>query len=293
MISDKQAEIIDIQTYDPFMTVDDTVIIHKFGHSPLRRQLDKMERAGLVCRVPHALEGRNASQRYAATREGIKELADKRGVPIEDIMSRPGGTGRGLAVFQRRLDILGAVYKVAGAIARCYDEPEVSVRLAGGRPLDAVIRMPDSPYSMGLMVSRPCVSYKSWEWRLRVYADESTVRPSGLLVVSPDRMSDYDVARRVARNCGKLALSASLEDVGDPYAEVWRQVQRYDDRVWSLASVLDRVPENVINDFKPEFARYAQVALPPPRRDRATFLTQAERKTLYVVADWPLARRAS
>ncbi|MYA63029.1 MAG: hypothetical protein F4X94_10735 [Dehalococcoidia bacterium] len=240
MISDKQAEIVDLQTFAPFMTVEDMVIIHKFGRSPLRRQLDRMERMGLVCRVSHALQGRNASHRYAPTREGIQKSADKQEVPIEDIMRRPGGTGRGLAVFQRRLDILAAVYKVTGAIARCYDEPEVSVRMAGGRPLDAVIRMPDSPYSMGVMVHRPCMSYKSWEWRLRVYADESSERPSGLLIVSPDRMSDHGVARRVARNCGILALSAPLEDVGDPYAEVWRQPRWYDRRAWSLASVLDR-----------------------------------------------------
>lgn len=292
MISDKQADIIDRQTHAPFMTVDDMVTIHKFGRSPLRRQLDKMERAGLVCRVPHALEGRNASQRYAPTGKGVIALADKRGVPIEDIMRRPGGTGRGLAVFQRRLDILATVYKVAGAVARCYDEPAVRLRLTGGRPLDAVIMLPDRPYSVGLMVNRPCISYRSWEWRLRVYADEETERPSVLLVVSPDPLSDHDVARRVARNCGELALTASLEEVADPFEEVWRQPKSYNERARSLPSALDRVPQKVVTAYEPEVQDYKRAALPPTVRDTTTVLTQAERRTLYVIADWLLAKES-
>ena len=53
-----------------------------------------------------------------------------------------------------------------------------------------------------------------------------------------------------------------------------------------------QVPQNVVTDFEPEIRRYRRAALPPNARDIATVLTQAERKTLYVVADWPLAKES-
>ena len=288
MVSEKVRNILAALADTPFMTIDDMAAVHGWGHSPLRRQIARLERMEWVSRAPHSLLGRKAHYRYELTREGVIALADSIGRRTADVMHRPGATGYGLSLFRRRLDILAGVYKVAGSVARASDGPGLRIHLLGGDLLDAAIRIPRRPYSLGVMVNRPSFSPRSWSKRLWAY-DNELERPAGLLVVSPDRMSDYGVARLVARNYEGLAAIAPIEMIDDPEERVWRQPRWYDHETLSMVSILAGIPDELARDFEPDQQIYRRAALPPAKRDTGSALTRAERAALQVISDWPLA----
>ena len=295
--SGKAQAIRTILSVTPFMSMSDMVSIHGWGRSPLRRQIKRLEADGQVASVPHVLEGRKATHRYFLTDTGVVQLAKALKEPLSDIMDRPGATGYGLASYHRVLDIVAVVYKLVSTIGRCYKTPEVNIDLLSAGPLDAVLRIPDAPYSLGVIAYRHAMSFRYFEAKVRAYARLGSARPSALLVVSPGHMAEHTVARLVALNSEGLpdeyqAVIASLEMLGDPDMRVWRKIRHYHDEghLQDMWDVLDGVPKNFVRRVEPQTTRWRGAALPRPGWRTRPILTPGEHRALSAIADWPLAK---
>ena len=321
-VSEKTKKILILLSFAPFLSIGHMVGIRGWGMSPLRRHLKRMEskEVGWVASVPHALGGRKSAARYHLTDNGVKQLAQTLGKSVPHLMDRPGTSGYGLAACNRLIDIFTAVYETAATIARCYEcsdarcnefpeasrnesrearcnkSPDLRIHLLSAGPLDAVLRVRASPYSLGMVVYRRALSLKYFEKKIREYSKAGPSRPSALLVVSPGDMADHTVARLVARNyegLGQEALAAIAPSsrLGDPDARVWREIHRYDDqRLLSMSNILGGLPEQIIRDFVPQVEPHKRAALPRKGWRRRPALTQGEDNALYTIADWPLAK---
>ena len=166
-VSEKIKKILILFSFAPFLSIGHMASIRGWGMSPLRRRLKRMEskEVGWVASVPHTLGGRKSAARYHLTDNGVTQLARTLGMSVPKIMNRPGTTGYGLATCHRLIDICTAVYETAATIARCYEcsdarcnespdarcskSPDLRIHLFGAGPLDAVLRVRDSPYSLG------------------------------------------------------------------------------------------------------------------------------------------------
>ncbi len=292
MVSERRKQILKDLSYNPFMSRADIMATRGWKKSTVRDDLKIMdENSKWIGYVKHSLEGRNATRRYHLTRAGVTLLTEEES--DSRIMDRPGTTGKGLATYYALIDNLAGIYRCASAIARCNDDPDLRIHLLSAGPLDAVVRLPDSPYSLGVMVYRPALSTAYFEKKVRYYANAGPDRPSCLLVVSPGYMADHAVARLVALNYPGVTAIAPLEKVGDPNARVWREPTSYDDerRLWTMQDVLDRVHQEAIRKFKPRVEPVEHAALPRAGWKPAIVLTNGERGALYTIADWPLGNR--
>lgn len=296
MVSERRKQILEDLSKKPFMSMDDMMGMRGWKRSPLYRQIKRMEDDGLVAYVNHALDGPKPTYRYHLTREGVVHLAETLGKPLPEIMERVGTTGKGLATFHRLIDILAGVYRCASTIARCYEAPSLHVHLLSAGPLDAVVRLPDFPHSLGIMVYRRAMSLAYFERKLKKYASVGDDRPSCLLVISPGHLVDHTVARLVALNYEGRAEIAPFDELGDPDALIWRDPGAYDDetRPWSTWDMLDRVPDRLpgepVRDFEPQVEPFRHAALPRAGWKPAFVLTNGGYGALYTIADWPLAK---
>ena len=292
MVSERRLQILKELSYNPFMSMADMMDTHGWKRTTLRDHLKEMEaEPRLISHVKHSLEGRNPTRRYHLTRAGVTRVTEEES--DSPIMDRVGTTGKGLATYHALIDNLAGVYRCASAIARCYDDPDLRIHLLSAGPLDAVVRLPDAPYSLGVMVYRPALSTAYFEKKVRYYAKAGPDRPSVLLVASPGAMADHTVARLVALNYRGVTAIAPIEQVGDPNARVWREPTSYNDerRLWTTRDLLDRVPREVIRKFRPRVEPVERAALPRAGWKPAIVLTNGERRALYTVFDWPLASR--
>ena len=297
-VSEKIKKILILLSFAPFLSIEHMAGIRGWGMSPLRRQLKRMEskEVGWVATVPHPLQERKSTARYHLTAKGVRRLARTLDKCVPEIMDRPGTTGYGLATCHRLFDIVGVVYETAATIARCNECPDLRIHLLSAGPLDAVLRVPGSPYSLGVIVYRSALSLKYFERKIREYAKAGPARPSALLVVSPGHMADHTVARLVALNFEglgdeALAAIAPSSKLGDPTARVWREIHRYDDeRLLSMRNILNGTPEQIIRDFEPQVEPHGRAALPRTGWRRRPVLTQGEDRGLHTIADWPLAK---
>ena len=297
MVSEKRAQILDVLSQNPFMSIEDMMDIHNWKRSPLYRQLRSMEEVhGWIAHANHEMEGSKPIHRFHLTRDGVYLLAETLGRPLPEIKQRVGATGRGLATYHRLIDILAGVYRCAGTIARCYETPRLAIHLFSAGPVDAVVRLPDSPYSLGVMMYRRALSLAYFERKLKKYAALGNDRPSCLLVISPGRMADHTVARLVALTYGGRAEVAPLDRLGRPGARVWRDPGSYADetRPWSTWDMLDRIPDRLpdapVQDVQPQVKPFEGAALPRAGWKPAIVLTYGEHEALYTIADWPLAK---
>ena len=295
MSSERRKQILVDLSHNPYKSIRDMMYTRGWKRSSLRNHLNVMEYdCGLISHVGHSLEGRNPTRRYHLTKEGVTLLADDEGEESDSpIMDRVGATGKGLATYHTLIDNLAGVYRCASAIARCYDDPDLNIHLLSAGPLDAVVSLPDAPYSLGIMVYRPAMSTTYFEKNVRYYANAGADRPSCLLVVSPGYMADHTVARLVALQYDGVTTIAPLEKVGNPNARVWREPTSYHDerRLWTMRDVLRRVPDKFIQKFKPQVKPFQRVARPRAGWKPEVVLTSGERRAVYTIADWPLANR--
>ena len=201
IVDERTVDMLEDLACGPHMTVDEMGKRHGWGRDGLRKRLADAAANGYVGSVPHALVGRNASQRFCLTREGVKILAENLGVRVETVMDRPGTTNRALVLWRRRLDILACVYRTVVAMAEIYEAGDVCTHLYSAGPLDAAVRVPgppgrsDDPFWLGVMVARPAFRLKDFGLRLWEYGRAREHRPAALLVISPNRMEDRGVAR--------------------------------------------------------------------------------------------------
>ncbi|MCY4652594.1 MAG: hypothetical protein OXC95_05455 [Dehalococcoidia bacterium] len=293
MASEKREQILEDLSYHPFKSVGDMMATHGWDRSSLSRALKNLLDAGRGAYVRHSLEGRNPIRRYHLTRAGVTALDDTTDQDSDSpIMDRPGTTGKGIGTYHALIDNLAGVYRCASVLARCYKAPDLRTHLLSAGPLDAVVRLPDAPYSLGIMVYRPALT-TYFEKKVRYYANAGQDRPSCLLVVSPGYMADHAVARLVALNYEGRAEIAWFGALGNPYDLVWRNPHSYDDetRPRDTWDMLDGVAAEVSRKFEPEFKPFKDVALPQAGWKPAIVLNHGERRALYTIADWPLANR--
>ena len=292
VLSKKRKQILNSLSENPFQSEADMVAICGWSRSPLHRQLTSMESDGWIAHVKHSLEGRNSTRRYYLTDKGVALLSDISGDESDSrVMDRPGTTEKGLTTYHTLIDNLAGVYRSAGAVARCLSVRALRIHLFSAGPLDAVIRILRPPYSVGVMVYRPALSTAYFEKKARYYANAGPERPSCLLVVSPDYMADHAVARLVTLNYQGVTVIAPLDRAGNPDARVWREPAWYEERLWTMRDILNRVPEKVSRKFKPQVKSFHHSAPPRSGWKPAIVLTYRGRGALRVIADWPLANR--
>lgn len=285
----------------PYETVDDVADITRMGRTSVRQWLDQMVADGQVGHVSHALLGRNSTARYCLVRDGVRALEDTLADSIPPLLSRRGVTNKGLSALRKRLDILACVYRLVATIASCYPRGAVALTVYTGGPLDAAVELPGPPrggkdsFWVGIIVRRPGLYQKSFELRLWEYKDpkvapeERPSRPTALLVLSPDAMSNRRVARLVERNYSGLAWIAPVTDLESAETRVWRQRTVYDRETWSLYEILEALTgEDGQAPHAPDVEPYERAALalatPPP----GPALTQADKCVMFALADWPL-----
>ncbi|MXX52730.1 MAG: hypothetical protein F4Z35_01890, partial [Dehalococcoidia bacterium] len=171
VVSEQIANGLTMLSWTPYLSVDEMAARNRRGTTSTRKHLNRAENAGLVTHVMHGLHGRKGRRRYMLTGKGVETLAEMEQVRVADIMGRPGTTGRALATYHRRIDILEGVYRTAATIAACSDEPELQVHIPREGPLDGLVRMPESRRSFGVMAKRPVIDdnyFGLHVWRYKV-----------------------------------------------------------------------------------------------------------------------------
>ncbi len=299
--------ILDVLSSGPYGTVEDVAGISGMSRTTVRQVLGQMAADGHVGQVSHALLGRNSSERYCLTRDGVRLLEDILPEPEPSLMARRGVTNRGLSTLRKRLDSLACVYRLVAAIASCYPRGAVDLTVYTGGPLDAAVQLsgpPDGgpdPFWVGIIVRRPGLYPKSFEIRLweykapKVAPEERPSRPAALLVLSPDAMSNRRVARLVERNYPPgLAWVAPVTDLESAETRVWRQRTVYDRETWSLCELLRALTgDDAQAPRAPAVAPFERAALAPATPPPGPDLTRADKAVLFALADWPLADAAT
>ena len=291
-VLEEVAAVLAMLSWTPYMTLDEMAALRGKGKTSTREHVTRAEEAGLVAHVLHGLHGRKGWRRYRLTGKGVQAVADGLDERASEILDRPGTTGRALATYHRRLNILVGVYQTTATIAARFDEPELRVHLPLDGPLDGVVRMPTEPYSLGIMVQRRFMDPDYFGLKVWRYRAQLETKPSALLVVAHSRLAEHGVKRLVQRNWEGLFFLTSLEYLGNPDALVWREPNRTDgvERLWSTLHVLQHLPRQLHNDYKPPQASYRSGTIPGPDWQPRIVLTPAQWRALYVIADWPLAR---
>ena len=266
-VSEGVATVLKMLSWTPFMTLDEMAAVKGQGKTSTRKHISRAEGDGLVAHVLHGLTGRKGWRRYMLTGKGVETLAAVERARTAEVMGRPGATGQALATCHRRIDILAGVYQTAATVAACYPSPCVRVDIPRDGPLDGVVRMPDAPYSIGVMVKRHVVDddyfgLKSWRYRVQMEA-----KPSALLVVAPWYLAEHSVQRRVQENAKTLFWITSLADLGDPNVSVWCESSHKDseETFWSMKEVLERIPEAHFRDVEPVARPYKRGGVAPSR----------------------------
>lgn len=289
--SDRIADVLRMLSRAPYMGLEELAACAGRGNTSTRKHVTRAEEAGLVSHVLHGLQGRKGRRRYMLTGEGVQTLAGVERLRVADLMDRPGATGRSLASCHRRIDVLEGVYRTAATIAACSEEPELRVHVPRDGPLDGLVRVPEDRRSFGVMVKRPALDDGYFGLKAWRYGAQVENRPSALLVVAPTYLAEHGVQRLVDRNWSGDYWITSLEDLGDPGLRAWRKPNCRDDEeeFWTMREIVESVPADRSGDDVPVDEPYRRAALPRRGWSPGRALTPAESRTLYAVADWPLA----
>lgn len=294
MVTKRVGDVLKRLAENPYMTLPEMAGVERRGTTALDGHIKKAEEVGLVSHVLHSLRRRNGERRYMLTGDGVGELVAaeaKKKVPRAEVLERVGTSGRGLSRYYELIDTLAVVYKTAATVAAGAESPLLSIHPLSDGPLDAVVRVPDAPYSLGVMCKRPSLRDDFLTEKLWRYANRMENRPSVLLVVAPGLLAEHYVKRLVQREWDGLFLIASMDTLGDPKAQVWCEPNRPDgrERVWSMRQVLAGIHGESVVDYKPTVTPFRSAAVPGPGWAPAIVLTLKQRRALYAIADWPLA----
>ena len=294
MVTQRVGDLLGRLSKEPYMTLSEMAGVERRGTTALDGHIKRAEAAALVSHVLHSLQGRNGERRYMLTGDGVRALVKfeaKKKVARAEVLARVGTSGRGLARYYELVDILAGVYKTAATVAAGAEAPLMSIHPLSDGPLDAVVRVPDAPYSLGVMVKRPSLRDDFFTEKLWRYANRMEKRPPVLLVVAPSSLSEHYVKRLVQREWDGSFLLASLDTLGDADAPVWCEPNRPDgrERVWSMRQILAGFRGEGVVDFEPAVEPFGRVAVPGPGWKPGIVLTLGQRRTLYAIADWPLA----
>ena len=294
VVSERVAGILTMPSWTPHTSLDEMAARNGRGKTSTGKHLNRAEEAGLVSHVLHGLQGRKGRRRYMLTGEGVRALAGVARARVAGVMDRPGATGRSLATYHRRIDILEGVYRTAATIAARFDEPELRVHVPGDGPLDGLARMPEARRSFGVMVKRPVIDDRYFGLKVWRYGAQMANKPSELLIVAPDHLAEHGVRRLVERNWNGRHWITSLEDLGDPGLRVWWKPDCHDgeEEFWTTDEILGSLPWDRLGDDDPVDEPYRRAALPQRGWSPGRALTPAERRALHAIADWPLAKES-
>ena len=108
------------------------------------RNLQKLERDGLVAKVTRGTRTIQPSARFYPTRRGIGAAASSLGMTLGQIVRLFPVSREWLKVLSERVDMATTMYRVAATIASALDTSDpVNALLCRNGPLQAVITMPD------------------------------------------------------------------------------------------------------------------------------------------------------
>ena len=249
-----------------------------------------LEDAGLSAAVPHATEDVPPTRRFHLTARGLRRLARQEGVALDALLRIRPVSAQWRRILLERLDAVAVMYRVAAAVANV--ARPTGFRWYRGMPLDAAMELTGGR-TLGIVRLGPTVERTAFSrrlWRLVQGAP-----PGGLLVIVPDAVR----LRHTRRLLDGLRLSAFLAVEGDAAAA------DADSRVWcshpggEAVSVRRALARLRSGGALPVERRQSQAALPEetvvdplrrsgPRWLLPALLRPAEKRTLDLVADWPL-----
>ena len=240
-------------------------------------------------RFRHATDLITSTRRLYVTSEGLRWLASKEGISIQELLQRYPVSGHWRRTLLERLDAVGVIYRVASSVA-AVGSP-LSFRWYRRAPLDAAMVLPDGR-TVGVVrqgATSDKTGFSKRVWRL---LDEPL--PDLLLVLVPDdvRMSHAGKLLTRTRKLVLLALEKNAALTSDEQP-VWRLASL--NTVVSLRRAMSRVkPDGELpkepplsNPLLPNDLPVLDGGFDVPDQLLPAVLKPAEKRTLNMLADWP------
>lgn len=249
----------------------------------------RLKRQGLVASVRHATDLMASTRRLYVTGAGLRELAREGGVGVKDLLHAFPVSNYWRRILLERLDAVGAVYRLASAIAavggplrfRWYRRAplDVAIILADGRSLGVV--------RQGLTSDR--TGFSKRVWRLL-----DGPLPDAVLVLTPDAMRLRHARVLLRRALQRVLVTTERDAI----------LTSADDEIWRLPSIgtilslrdalsgvkqggrlLEEMP--LARPLAPNDLRIPNGGFDVPDHLLPVVLKPAEKRTLDILADWP------
>ena len=248
-----------------------------------------LEQKGLVKSVRHATDLIASTRRLYVTSEGLRWLAERDGMGIQELLQRYPVSGHWRRILLERLDAVGVIYRVASSVA-AVGSP-LRFRWYRRAPLDAAMVLPDGR-TVGVVrqgATSDKTGFSKRVWRL---LDEPL--PDVLLVLVPDDVRMRHASRILTRSRELVLLAleknAALTTDEQP---LWHLASL--NTVVDLRSAMSRVKPNGGLPSEPPLSRpllpndlpVLDGGFNVPDHLLPAVLKPAEKRTLDILADWP------
>ena len=246
---------------------------------------ERLESEGLAASVPHASELISSTRRYFLTAGGLRTLALKDGMDVDELLRSRPVSARWRRVLVERLDAVAVIYRLASAMSGV--EHPIRFRWFRAMPMDAAIALPDgrviAVVRQGPTTDRTGFSKRLW--RLR-----QGERPAAALMLMPDEARLRHARRLVAGApaISYLALESEAATAGAG-APIWRTPSGA--ALLDLRTALEHTgPRGPWPDEQPS----ARASIPEDLDDQAgqdwmlpSSLRPVEKRALDLISDWP------
>ena len=289
-------QLLDSLSRMPFVDSAELAGVLGEPHATVHRALTGLLAEGIVGRVSHGTAHLPSSQRYHLTAKGIRQAAEVLGFATPSDFVRAYPVSREwLALLNRRMDAVAAVYRIASSLSPGVDGLRSHVEFHRRGRFDATITLHDGR-SFGVVRQGLALRRRSLYDRLRAIAQfDYTRRPSATLVLTPSFWEE----RLTTRFCINLNLHDCFVAV-----ETRDALERRDLRLWRKYSWVGS-SYHTLKDvsahgspgggLRTESPSRKRASLPRPERTAqaaATFgVSPSEKRTLDLVTDHPMIPR--
>ena len=273
----------------PFLERQEMVALSGWSKAGVHEAVERLEAAGLVASVLHAVDPFPQARRFHLTAAGLRKLADDEDRPLDSLLRERPVSAQWRRSLMERLDALAVIYRVACLLSGV--SYPIRLRWYRADPLDAAVTLPDGRtvgiVRQGLTADRS--GFAKRLWRLR-----EGPMPGTVLVLMADGVR-LRHARRLLSTTDVPALFALEREaaLAAPDDEMWRPLKVGGDV--SLRYLLDRAEPGGELPAEDE----SRLASPPadlPDRAAASdisdymlplFVRPAEKRALDLISDWP------
>ncbi len=283
-----EADLLRLLSAMPFPDRLEMVALSGWSRGAVYKVVAALEGEGLVESVPHASTLVAHTRRYCLTAEGVRHLARKEGVGVDELLRSRPVSRRWRRILLERLDAVAVIYRLASALSGVAFP--LRFRWYRAMPMDAAIALPDGRtiaiVRQGLTSDR--TGFGKRIWRLR-----EGPQPAAALLLMPDEVR-LRHARGLLQGAGFISFLALERDVATAGTRT---------RIWRTPSGATRLGlDEALSHVRPGGAWPVERPLarrslpgPIPGLDRAgkdermlpALLKPVEKRALDLVSDWP------